>query len=407
MKYLLVCKECGKPIGDFAAWFAQDQLCECGSNHAEVSYNTDYRLLDELCKPGLKVENLYHYSQFLPIEEGDETVSMAEGAVPIEEWSFLEQYAKSEYGIDCKVMVCRNDLNGGSGTFKDIAASLAATLFKKHGVKEYCLASTGNAATAYATYLAKAGVKFDIFAPHDMYKETQEAIKATGQNLIVSEGGYGDAKAEASEFHKKNKVMISAGNIDPIRVEAKKTLVFECMRQLGRIPDVYMQAVAGGTSPIAFAKGMREIAHDYPDYRMPRMLLVQQDTCDPMVQAWEWALQNAFLEGWSRVYPSVTPHTKISILSAGTPGMYPLVGPIVKASGGSFIRVKEQGLEKYGRMVKDERGIYMGPASAVCIAGFFQALKDKKLRNGDLILLNTGEGCERALWFKEAIDNCK
>ena len=87
--------------------------------------------------------------------------------------------------------------------------------------------------------------------------------------------------------------------------------------------------------------------------------------------------------------------------------MYPLVGPIVKNSGGSFLRVKEEGLERYGRMVKDNKGIYMGPASVVCIAGFFKALEENKLQSGDLILLNTGEGCERALWFKKAIDDCK
>ena len=66
MKYQLVCKKCGKVIGDFAAWFSQDQLCECGSNHAEVTYTTDYRLLDELCKPGQKADNLYHYPLPLP-----------------------------------------------------------------------------------------------------------------------------------------------------------------------------------------------------------------------------------------------------------------------------------------------------------------------------------------------------
>jgi len=407
MKYQLVCKKCGKVIGDFAAWFGQDQLCECGSNHAEANYTTDYHRLNELCKPGLEVDNFYHYSPFLPVDEDDEFVSLGEGAVPIEEWDFLEKYAKDHYGIDCKVMVCRNDLNGGTGTFKDIAASLAATLFKKHNIEAYCLASTGNAAISYATYLAKVGVKFTIFAPFDMYKETQEAIHATGQRLVVSEGGYGQAKAEAADFHATYRVMISAGNIDPIRVEAKKTLVFECLRELGRIPDVYMQAVAGGTSPIAFEKGMREIASTFPQHRMPRMLLVQQDTCDPMVQAWEWAIQNGFPQGWNKHFPTVVPKTKISILTAGTPGMYPILGPIVKNSGGCYLRVLEEGLEKYGRMVKDERGIYMGPASIVCIAGFFKALEENKLKNNDLILLNTGEGAERALWFKKAIDDYK
>ena len=93
MKYQLVCKKCGKVIGDFAAWFSQDQLCECGSNHAEVTYTTDYRQLDELCKPGQKVGNLYHYLPFLPLDEADEQITCGEGAVPIVEWEFLSRYA--------------------------------------------------------------------------------------------------------------------------------------------------------------------------------------------------------------------------------------------------------------------------------------------------------------------------
>ena len=81
--------------------------------------------------------------------------------------------------------------------------------------------------------------------------------------------------------------------------------------------------------------------------------------------------------------------------------------PCFLNSGGSFLRIKEEGLERYGRMVKDATGVYMGPASVVCIAGFFKAIEENKLKSGDLVLLNTGEGCERALWFKKAIDDCK
>ena len=404
MKYQLVCRKCGKVIGDFATWFKNDQLCDCGSNHAEVSYTSDYKELNNLCNKEQKTDSFYHYFDFLPIESKENIVSCNEGAVPIEEWQFLADYAKQNYGIDCKVTVCRNDLNGGTGTFKDIAASLAATVFKENSVEDYCLASTGNAGTAYSTYLAKAGKRFHLFVPEDMYQDSIDAVRATGQDLVICDGNYGVAKKAAADFHKEQNVMISAGNIDPIRIEAKKTLVFECLRQLGRIPDVYMQAVAGGTSPIAYEKGMREIASTYPEHKMPRMLLVQQDTCDPMVQAWEWATANNFPEGYEKNYPSVEPKTRISILSAGTPGMYPIVGPIVKNSNGSFIRVKESDLVEYGKIIKKEKGIYLGPASVVCFAGFYEALRQGKIKNGDLVMLNTGEGCGRAQWFKEEID---
>ncbi|MCQ2058738.1 MAG: pyridoxal-phosphate dependent enzyme [Bacteroidaceae bacterium] len=402
-KYQLVCKKCGKVIGTAKDWFENDQLCTCGSNYATVEYFSDYAKLNELLKAE-KVSNFYHYKDFLPIENDSQIFSLNEGAVDIQEWSFLEKEAK-EHNIDCRVLVVRNDQNGGTGTFKDIAASLAATMFKENGVTDYCLASTGNTATAYSTYLAKAGIKFHLFAPCDMYPDSINAIKATGQEIIISKGNYGAAKKEAAEFHKANNVMISAGNIDPIRVEAKKTLVFECIRQLGQMPTVYMQAVAGGTSPIAFNKGMDELHKIMPECKMPRMLLVQQDTCDPMVQAWEWAVENRFPEGYQEHYPSITPTTKISILSAGTPGMYPIVAPIVKKSNGSFVRIKEEQVVRYGYETKKETGICFGPASVVCIAGFHQAVKDGLIKNGDTVLLNIGEGSGRAAWFRDAVEN--
>ncbi|MCR4964336.1 MAG: pyridoxal-phosphate dependent enzyme [Bacteroidales bacterium] len=404
-KYKLVCTKCGKIIPDFATWFEMNQECTCGCKRADVVYSADYHKITELTKPEHKPTNFYHYFDFLPVMDEKNIVTYNEGAIPIEEWDFLEKLAKEKYGIDCKVMVYRNDLNGGTNTFKDIAASLAATIFKENGVKEYCVASTGNTATAYARYLAKAGIKFTVFMPNDTYQDTVDAIRATGQNVIVCKGNYGDAKKEAADFHKENHVLISAGNIDPIRVEAKKTMVFEYLRQLGKMPDVYVQAVAGGTGPIALDKGIREMQATFPETKMPRMLLIQQDTCDPMVQGWNKAVKAGFPEGYEKDYPIIeNPKTMVSILSAGNPGMYPIVAPIVRKSGGTFLQVKEDELSKYGKIVKKERNLYLGPASIVCFAGFYKALEDGQIHNGETVLLNTGEGAARASRFVKMID---
>ena len=404
-KYHLKCTQCGEVIPDFATWFSQNQQCKCGCKRADVVYSADYHKITELTKPEHHPENFYHYFDFLPVMDKKNIVTFGEGAIPMEEWDFMENYAQEKYGVDCKVMVYRNDLNGGSNTFKDIAASLAASLFKENGVKEFCVASTGNTATAYARYLAEAGIKFTVFMPHDACEDTVNAIRSYGQTVVVCDGTYGDAKKEANDFHEKNHVLISTGNIDPIRVEAKKTMVFEYLRQLGKMPDVYVQAVAGGTGPIALDKGIRDLHTTFPETKMPRMLLIQQDTCDPMVQGWESAVKAGFPEGYEKNYPVIqNPQTMVSILSAGNPGMYPIVAPIVRKSGGTFLRMKESELAKYGRIVKDERGIYFGPASVVCLAGFYKALEEGQIHAGETVLLNTGEGADRATWFKKMID---
>ena len=200
-KYYLKCTQCGEVIPDFATWFSQNQQCKCGCKRADVVYSADYHKITELTRPEHKPANFYHYFDFLPVMDEKNIVSLGEGAIPIEEWDFLEKYAREKYGVDCKVMVYRNDLNGGSNTFKDIAASLAASLFKENGVKEFCVASTGNTATANARYLAEAGIKFTVFMPHDACPDSVAAIRSYGQNVVVCDGNYGDAKKEANDFH--------------------------------------------------------------------------------------------------------------------------------------------------------------------------------------------------------------
>ncbi|MCK9300069.1 MAG: pyridoxal-phosphate dependent enzyme [Bacteroidales bacterium] len=403
MKYQLKCIQCGNVSPGFATWFEQDQTCpKCGSKHSEVEYQADYTQLKALYK--LQADSFWHYFDYLPLEKRENIVSCREGAIPIESWDFLSDYARENHGIECRALVYRNDLNGGTQTFKDVAGSMAASLFKEQGVRQYCIASTGNTATAYAKYLSLAGIAFKVFVPATTNEDSIKEILSYGQEVVRSQGDYAQAKKEAADYARQNKVLISAGNFDPIRVEAKKTMVFEFMRQLGKMPDVYIQAVAGGTGPIAIDKGVREIERYYPEVTLPRMLLVQQDLCDPMVQAWELAVKEGFPKDYHKNYPVIdNPQTRVSILSTGNPGMYPVIAPIVRKSGGSFLRISEEGLPALAREVCDQRGVSLGPASIVCLAGFYRALAEKRINQGDTVLINCGEGVQRAAAFHKEV----
>ena len=395
-KYYLKCVQCGYETPDFKTWFGQNQICpKCKSKHSEVWYDADYKSIEELIKSC--PDSFWHYWDFLPLVDKKNIVSCREGAIPIEEWPFLNEYARQKYGLNIQVFVCRNDLNGGTGTFKDVAASLAASLFKENEVSQYSVASTGNTATAYAFYLSLAGVDTSIFIPNNALKASEAMISAYGQQVFRVNGDYAEAKVIAAEYAKKYGILLSSGNIDPIRVEAKKTMVFEWMRLLKGMPDVYIQAVSGGTGPIAIDKGLRELSPLYPELKMPRMLLVQPDQCDPMVQAWEQAVGDGFPDGFEKSYPVIkNPATAIPTLATGEPATYPILAKLVRKSNGAFLRMCEEKLADYGKLVAFEQKIILGPASAVCIAGFFESLKNGLIKEGERVLLNAGEGVRRA-----------
>lgn len=398
-KYYLKCVDCGNITPGFSEWFGQNQVCsQCGSKHSEVWYNEKYDKLKEIMSD--KVDNFWSYLPFLPLMDEKNIVSCNEGGIPVEQWDFLEKFAKDQYGLDITVYVYRNDQNGGTGTFKDVAASLAASVFKEHGLEQYCVASTGNTATSYATYLSLAGVNCSVFLPDNALKASEAFISAYGQQVFRVKGDYAHAKKVAAAYSANHKILMSNGNIDPVRVEAKKTMVFEWIRQLGKMPDVYVQAVSGGTGPIAIDKGVRELDEFMPEMKNPKFLLVQPDKCDPMVQAWERAKSDDFPENYEKEYPVIdNPDTAIPTLATGHPATYPLIAKLVEKTGGDFVRISEDKIAAFGRLVAFETKVLLGPASAVCIAGFFESLKKGLIPDGSTVLVNVGEGINRAPEF--------
>jgi threonine synthase len=130
---------------------------------------------------------------------------------------------------------------------------------------------------------------------------------------------------------------------------------------------------------------------------LPRMLLVQTDKCDPMVQAWENAQAQHFPEGFEKNYPIIeNPQTSISILATGHPATYPLIAKLMRKCNGNFIRVEESKTVDMARLTAFERKIHIGPASAICLLGLLKALENKEIANGESVFVNMGEGIKRS-----------
>lgn len=402
-KFYFECRKCGEHILSFKDWFLHNQKCpKCGHNWVDTIYKTDYSKLKDLIYTKDKVNSLWHYFDFLPLFDKKNIVSCGEGAVAVDRWQFAENYAKEKYGLDCKVYCYRNDDNYGTGTFKDAAATLVASALKENGVTDYCVASTGNIANAFSNYLAKAGISLHVFMPIDALKANEAEVSSYGQRMFRVNGDYALAKKFAAEFSKKHNILISGGNIDPMRVESKRTMVFEWLRLMPEFPTVYVQALAGGTGPIAIAKGFEEIKNLNLVKKMPRMITVQPHKCAPMVHAWEKAKANNFPENWENTYPIYeNPPTAIPTLAAGNPVTYPIIAKLTKETGGEIVEINEDKLVPFARLVAYETFTRIGPASTVAVSGFFKSLKNGHIKNGDVVLVNVGEGVRRAPEFME------
>ncbi len=398
-KFFFECRSCGETINGFEQWFSEGQKCpSCGSKWVDVKYHNSFDGIKDLIqeKSG-KATSLFNYFDYLPLLDKKNIVTEGEGVIPVDHWTFLEEFAQKKYGIKLTVLAYRNDANPGTGTFKDVAAAMAASVLKENGVKQYCVASTGNIANAFAHYLALAGISLAVFIPDDALMANVAGVSCYGQRVFRVKGDYSLAKKLAAEYSQKHNILLSGGNIDPARVEAKKTQVFEWLRQLGYIPDVYVQALAGGTGPIAIDKGLREIQGLGIKAEDPRYIMVQTSGCDPMTAAWNKAKENNFPEGWENDFPIYNnPVTKIPTLANGNPQTFPIIGGLCKKTGGEIITFDENLSTEVARLIAFESNIKIGPAAAIAVGGFFEALKQGIFREGERVMINIGEGVNRS-----------
>jgi len=398
-KFYFICRECGTRIEGFPEWYKQGQKCSsCGNKWVDVKYNDNYAWIPELISASNgRPASLFHYIDYLPLLDSKHIVTEGEGVIPVDRWSFLESYAKEVYGLDITVLAYRNDLNPATGTFKDVAAAVVASTLAENGISEYCVASTGNIANAFAHYMAKAGISLSVFIPGDALKANEAGVSCYGQRVFRVRGDYSLAKKLCAEFSAGHQIPMSGGNIDPARVEAKKTQVFEWLRQLGYIPDVYIQSLAGGTGPIAIHKGLCDIQHLGLFRKEPRYVLVQPSGCNPMATAWEQAKAGGFSEGWTKRFPILdNPTTQIPTLANGNPQTYPILAPLVKETEGEFLTYDESKYLDIARLVAFETSVRIGPAATIAVGGFFESLKKGVIRNGERVMINIGEGIQRA-----------
>ncbi|PIE86111.1 MAG: hypothetical protein CSA05_02180 [Bacteroidia bacterium] len=404
-KYFIQCKECNHKINNFKSWFEVKQACpECGSHQADVVYYRDMADLKKLIRDkSFQPNSLWGYFDFLPLEDRKNIVSIgSEGIKPIDRWTFLEDFAKRKYNIHIKVYAHRHDFNHATGTFKDLAGTVVASVLKENKIKNFVGASTGNIGVAYSRYLAHAGINLYLFLPEISVKSQEAEIAAFGQNVFRTNGDYAYAKKMAKDFAEKHNFLLTAGNFCPMRLEAKKTMVYEWLRLLPEFPTVFMQAISGGSGPIGVVKACKELEKQGMFEKMPRLILPQPNACAPMAEAWTKAKAENFPKGWERDYPVYeNPQTSIQTLSTGNPTAYPAMATMVRESNGEIISSDEEKAADIARLISYKTSWRIGPAAAITMVGFFQALREKTIKDGDVVMLNIGEGTGREPDFKE------
>jgi threonine synthase len=348
---------------------------KCESQWLEASY--DYETFKRDILRGLpgRASNLWRYQDVLPLDTPATLDLYPAGGTPL----WLSQRFAPNLGHDR--VYFKDERYGPTSSFKDRQAAVAVAAMNEGGVREAVIASTGNAAVAYAAACARGGIKLWVFMTSLVPQEKLREAALFGAEVIRVSGNYDQTKQIASQFAQRKHLLLDRGASSLPARESMKTIAYEVVEQLGwRAPDWYIQAVSGGMGPLGVYQGFKEMFDMGLIHRIPKIAIIQAEGCSPMVQA--------FKAGKDTAAP-VIPDTRIIILSTGDPGKtYTYLWNIIQKHGGIMESVTDAEAFDAMRSLAKSEGMAVEPATAVAYAGLEKMLKNGAIGKDETVVVN-------------------
>ncbi|MFN8432616.1 MAG: pyridoxal-phosphate dependent enzyme [Anaerolineales bacterium] len=351
-------------------------ICEkCESQWVEAHY--DYESFKREILRGIpnRPNNLWRFQDVLPLKNPSALDLYPAGGTPL----WLSQRFAPDLGHGS--VYIKDERYGPTSSFKDRQAAVAVAAMNENGIREAVIASTGNAAVAYAAACARAGIKLWVFMTSLVPQEKLREAALFGAEVIRVSGNYDQTKQIASQFAQRKNLLLDRGASSVPARESMKTIAYEIVEQLGwRAPDWYIQAVSGGLGPLGVYQGFKEMFNMGLINKVPKLAIIQSAGCAPMV--------NAFKAGKDVATP-VIPDTRITILSTGDPGKaYTYLWNLTQQYGGVMESVTDfEAYEAMKTLAKSE-GMAVEPATSVAFAGFQKLSGQGIISKDELVAIN-------------------
>jgi threonine synthase len=348
---------------------------KCGSQWLEAHY--DYETFKREILRGLpgRPSNMWRYQDILPLDDPGALDLYPAGGTPL--W-LSQRFAPS---LGHSHVYIKDERYGPTSSFKDRQAAVAVAAMNEGKVREAVIASTGNAAVAYAAACARAGIKLWVFMTSLVPQEKLREAALFGAEVIRVSGNYDQAKQIASQFAQRRHLLLDRGASSVPARESMKTIAYEIVEQLGwRAPDWYIQAVSGGLGPLGVYQGFKEMFEMGLISHIPKLAVIQAEGCSPMVKA--------FKAGKDVAEP-VIPDTCIIILSTGDPGKsYTYLWNLAQRYGGTMEAVTDAEAFDAMRALAKSEGMAVEPATAVAFAGLEKMLKNGTIKPDETVIVN-------------------
>jgi threonine synthase len=319
---------------------------------------------------------MWRWRDLLPLDEGAILYPLPVGGTPLLELPGLRRLT----GLSS--LFLKTETRSPTGSNKDRATALVLEYALRKGINTVTAASTGNVAVSLATGAAASGLQAVIFVPAEVGEGKLRMMRAAGATVFRVRGGYETAFQLSRACAAAHGWMDRNTGANPVTLEAKKTVALEIWEQMGReVPDVVVVPVGDGTSLSAVAKGFRELVACGVAGRVPRLIGVQAEGCQPLKRLWA----------------GEEPAPYCGTIADGINVKHPVNGITavrdVRESGGAFVAVSDDAIRAAIGTLSHHGGILAEPAAAAGFAGLEPARAAGYIEETErIVVVITGSG---------------
>ncbi|MFF7636238.1 pyridoxal-phosphate dependent enzyme [Kitasatospora sp. NPDC008050] len=271
-----------------------------------------------------------------------------------------------------------------TGTTKDRLASVVLAVFRQFGIKEFVASSTGNSSTALARAVQRdRSMRAHFFCGRD-FTGDHDIETSDRVSLTVVDGSYAQATQVAQEFAAQHGLVWEGGFFNWARREGLKLTYLEAFDAMDAEPDVVVQAISSGMGMMAVRKGVAEYLACGRLTSSPRFLMVQQDTCAPMAEAWREGRAELTEDD---VVQHPTGLARAILLGDGR-ATYPYMRDIAAASGGGIVSVSQDELVQARTMLRELEALDVCHSSAATIAALRNEAAAQRITPDQVVLVN-------------------
>ena len=397
-KYTLKCCSTGRTFED-AGWSLADPDCNCPSlvraEYEQKKFN-----------PRPELDGFYRYADWLPVRR-----TLEKSCAPV---TYKSQALASCLGLENLYITFsgywpEKGARMETGSFKETEAYSVCARLPENNEKIMVVASAGNTARAFAKVCSDNNIPVLISIPEDnisalwFTKPLNECVK-----IIASPAGsdYFDAIALSDKVCTCDRFMAEGGAKNVARRDGMGTTLLSAVEVIGRIPDAYFQAIGSGTGTIAVWENNLRLIEDgrFGSHKM-RLYPSQNDPFTIMYDSWK-IRSRSLVPMTAEEARTAAAEIDAKVLSNRKPP-YSLAGGLFDAmedASGEIFKICNSELHLWKQKFLELEGIDIHNAAAVAVASLEAAIREGKLRQDEIIMLNiTGGGEERAKAENEVV----